>query len=49
MLGLRLDQTLPLEGLEHAIDAAALERLVAGGLVERVGDDRSGGATAGYG
>ncbi len=47
MLGLRLDQTLPLEGLEHAIDAAALERLVAGGLVERVGDDRSGGAYGG--
>ena len=38
MLGLRLDETLPLDGLEHAIDGAALERLVAGGLVERVGD-----------
>ncbi|RDI73406.1 putative oxygen-independent coproporphyrinogen III oxidase [Gaiella occulta] len=37
MLGLRLDEPLLRAGLEEAIDERALERLVAGGLVERVG------------
>ena len=32
MLGLRLDEPLPLAGLEEVIDRAALERMVAGGL-----------------
>ena len=32
MLGLRLDEPLPLAGLEGVIDGAALERMVAGGL-----------------
>jgi oxygen-independent coproporphyrinogen-3 oxidase len=32
MLGLRLDEPLPLAGLEPVIDAAALERMVRGGL-----------------
>ncbi len=32
MLGLRLDEPLSLDGLETAIDAAALERMVQGGL-----------------
>jgi coproporphyrinogen III oxidase-like Fe-S oxidoreductase len=47
MLGLRLDETLPLEGLVQAIDSAALERLVAGGLVERVGGESPGDACGG--
>lgn len=38
MLGLRLDEPLPLDGLEGAIDEAELERLQAGGLAERRGD-----------
>ena len=33
MLGLRLDEPLPLAGLEHAVDAAELVRLVEQGLV----------------
>jgi putative oxygen-independent coproporphyrinogen III oxidase len=38
MLGLRLDEPLALdEGVERVIDAASLDRLVEGGLVERVG------------
>ena len=36
MLGLRLDDPLPLAGLETVIDRTALERLAAGGLVEIV-------------
>lgn len=39
MLGLRLDEPLPLEGLEDAVDDAAVDRLAAGGLVAR--GDRS--------
>ena len=35
MLGLRLDEPLPLDGLEHAVDDAAVEQLAAGGLVAR--------------
>lgn len=35
MLGLRLDEPLCLDGLEHVVDAEALERLVARGVVER--------------
>jgi oxygen-independent coproporphyrinogen III oxidase len=42
MLGLRLDEALPLAGLDQAIDAAALERLIAGGLVERIGGGPGG-------
>jgi hypothetical protein len=38
MLGLRLDEPLPLAGLGDVIDAAALDRLAAGGLaVQREG------------
>ncbi|HEY1315985.1 MAG TPA: radical SAM family heme chaperone HemW [Gaiella sp.] len=36
MLGLRLDQPLPLDGLEPVVDDAALGRLLQRGLVERV-------------
>ena len=36
MLGLRLDEPLALRGLEPVVDRASLERLVDGGLVERV-------------
>lgn len=32
MLGLRLDEPLPLAGLEHAVDQVGLARMVAGGL-----------------
>lgn len=39
MLGLRLDEQLPLDGLEHVLDPAELERLTALGLVAR--GDRS--------
>ncbi len=35
MLGLRLDEPLPLAGLEAAVDEAELERLARAGLVER--------------
>ena len=35
MLGLRLDEPLPLDGLEAAVDDAAVGRLAAGGLVAR--------------
>jgi putative oxygen-independent coproporphyrinogen III oxidase len=38
MLGLRLDEPLPLAGLEDALDAAELERLTGLGLAERQGD-----------
>jgi oxygen-independent coproporphyrinogen-3 oxidase len=38
MLGLRLDEPLPLAGLEAALDAAELERLTGLGLAERRGD-----------
>ena len=38
MLGLRLDEPLPLTGLEHAIDAVGLARLERLGLAERRGD-----------
>jgi oxygen-independent coproporphyrinogen-3 oxidase len=37
MLGLRLDEPLPLTGLEETIDESALEQLVARGLVLRSG------------
>ena len=43
MLGLRLDEPLPLAGLEPVIDGSALERMVLGGLV--VTDSGSGGAS----
>ena len=46
MLGLRLDEPLPLAGLVEAIDGAALERLVTGGLVERIGGDAGTGNRA---
>jgi oxygen-independent coproporphyrinogen-3 oxidase len=36
MLGLRLDEPFALENSSDVVDAAALERLVAGGLVERL-------------
>ncbi len=36
MLGLRLDEPLPLEDVAGALDQAAAERLIAGGLVEIV-------------
>ncbi len=35
MLGLRLDDELPLDGLDEVVDVDALERLIARGLVER--------------
>ena len=35
MLGLRLDEPLPLDGLEDALDPAAVDSLAAGGLVAR--------------
>jgi putative oxygen-independent coproporphyrinogen III oxidase len=38
LLGLRLDEPLPLAGLEGAVDPAAVERLKRLGLVERGGD-----------
>jgi putative oxygen-independent coproporphyrinogen III oxidase len=38
MLGLRLDEPLPLTGLGHAVDEEALDRLVAGGLAMRDGE-----------
>jgi len=44
MLGLRLDEAVPLDGCESAIDRAALERLRDGGLVE-VGRDGRGRET----
>ena len=44
MLGLRLDEPLELPGLEHAVDAAALDRLIRGGLVV-AGTGPSGAAT----
>jgi coproporphyrinogen III oxidase-like Fe-S oxidoreductase len=34
LLGLRLDEPLPLAGVEGVLDRSAAERLVAGGLVE---------------
>ncbi len=37
MLGLRLDEPLPLDGIEDVVDAEALERLVARDLVELSG------------
>ncbi len=40
MLGLRLDEPLALDGLERAIDARGLERMIAGGLA--LLDDRPG-------
>ena len=38
MLGLRLDEPLPLAGIEQAVDAAELARLQELGLAERTGD-----------
>jgi len=44
MLGLRLDEPLPLRGLEQALDPDGLERMVAGGLaVVHVGADLEAG------
>ena len=37
LLGLRLDEPLPLEGLDGALDRDALERLERLGLAERAG------------
>ncbi len=42
MLGLRLDEPLPLAGLDHAVDRAGLARMVAGGLA--VVEDEPDGA-----
>ena len=39
MLGLRLDEPLPLAGLQHALDPVGLSRVESLGLVERAGDD----------
>ena len=44
MLGLRLDEPLPLDGLEAVVDEAALERMVRGGLAI-VGSGRPGEKT----
>ena len=38
MLGLRLDEPLPLAGLRHALDPAGLARVERLGLAERAGD-----------
>jgi oxygen-independent coproporphyrinogen-3 oxidase len=38
MLGLRLDEPLPLAGLRHALDAAGLARIERLGLAEQAGD-----------
>jgi len=46
MLGLRLDEPLPLAGLEAVIDRVALERLAAGGLVEIAAGPNPGGGEA---
>ena len=55
MLGLRLDEPLPLAGLEHAVDGRELDRLVAAGIatsgggaiaLTRRGRFLGGGATA---
>ena len=40
LLGLRLDEPLPLAGVEGVLDTAALERLQAGGLVELAANGR---------
>jgi len=45
MLGLRLDEPLPLDGLEHAIDPEALQRMVRGGLAAVAGDGREASLT----
>jgi oxygen-independent coproporphyrinogen-3 oxidase len=42
MLGLRLDEPLPLDEVEDAFDRGAAERLIAGGLVEVVGSASGG-------
>jgi oxygen-independent coproporphyrinogen III oxidase len=39
MLGLRLDEPLPLAGLQHALDPVGLARVESLGLAERAGDD----------
>jgi putative oxygen-independent coproporphyrinogen III oxidase len=39
MLGLRLDEPLPLAGLRHALDPEGLARVEGLGLAERAGDD----------
>ncbi len=44
MLGLRLDEPLPLAGLEDVLDRAALDRMTAGGLAI-AGVDAAGGET----
>ena len=43
MLGLRLDEALPLAGLDAVIDRASLARLEAGGLLQRVAHPAGGG------
>ena len=42
LLGLRLDEPLPLDEVADAFDQEAAERLVAGGLVEVVGSGSRG-------
>jgi oxygen-independent coproporphyrinogen-3 oxidase len=44
LLGLRLDEPLRMATVESAVDLAATERLVAGGLVELLEDDGEAGA-----
>jgi oxygen-independent coproporphyrinogen-3 oxidase len=44
LLGLRLDEPLRMATVESAVDRAATERLVAGGLVELLEDDGEAGA-----
>jgi hypothetical protein len=39
MLGLRLDEPLPLAGLRHALDPAGLARVEGLGLAERPDDE----------
>jgi oxygen-independent coproporphyrinogen-3 oxidase len=41
MLGLRLDEPLPLAGVRHALDAAGLARVASLGLAEQAGDTLS--------
>jgi len=43
MLGLRLDEALPLGGLEQAVDGGGLERMIAGGLAVVQGEPGADG------
>jgi oxygen-independent coproporphyrinogen-3 oxidase len=45
LLGLRLDEPLPVADVAEALDRAAMERLVAGRLVELAGDDPAAALT----